>query len=66
MAAANAQIGVAKAAYYPSISLSAAGGFESGVITTLLSGPSILWSAARRQLRPSLMRVVAGPTWIKP
>src|SRR5467141_3772370 len=45
MAAANAQIGVAKAAYYPNISLGATGGFESGVITTLLSGPSILWSA---------------------
>jgi NodT family efflux transporter outer membrane factor (OMF) lipoprotein len=45
MAAANAQIGVAKAAYYPNISLGAAGGFESGSITTLLSGPSVLWSA---------------------
>ena len=45
MAAANAQIGVAKAAYYPQINLAAAGGFESGSITTLVSGPSILWSA---------------------
>jgi len=45
MAAANAQIGVAKAAYYPNISLGAVGGFESNTITTLLSGPSILWSA---------------------
>lgn len=44
MASANAQIGVAKAAYYPNISLGAAGGFESGAITTLLSGPSVLWS----------------------
>jgi len=45
VASANAQIGVAKAAYYPSLSLGATGGFESGAITTLLSGPSILWSA---------------------
>jgi NodT family efflux transporter outer membrane factor (OMF) lipoprotein len=44
MAAANAQIGVARAAYYPTIFLQANGGFESGVITTLLSGPSALWS----------------------
>ena len=44
MASANAQIGVAKAAYYPLVNLAAAGGFESGSITTLLSGPSILWS----------------------
>jgi NodT family efflux transporter outer membrane factor (OMF) lipoprotein len=45
MASANAQIGVAKSAYYPLVNLAAAGGFESGSITTLLSGPSILWSA---------------------
>jgi NodT family efflux transporter outer membrane factor (OMF) lipoprotein len=45
MQSSNAQIGVAKAAYYPSVSLTATGGFESSVITTLLSGPSILWSA---------------------
>jgi len=52
MAAANAQIGVAKAAYYPNISLGATGGFESGVITTLLSGPSILWSAGASAVAP--------------
>lgn len=52
MAAANAQIGVAKAAYYPQITLGATGGFESGVITTLLSGPSILWSAGPSAVAP--------------
>jgi NodT family efflux transporter outer membrane factor (OMF) lipoprotein len=52
MAAANAQIGVAKAAYYPNITLGATGGFESGVITTLLSGPSILWSAGASAIAP--------------
>jgi NodT family efflux transporter outer membrane factor (OMF) lipoprotein len=45
MASANAQIGVAKAAYYPLVNLAAAGGFESGSASTLVSGPSILWSA---------------------
>jgi NodT family efflux transporter outer membrane factor (OMF) lipoprotein len=44
VASANAQIGVAKSAYYPSINLSASGGFESSSITTLLNGPSGLWS----------------------
>ncbi len=45
MASANAQIGVAKSAYYPLVNLAALGGFDSGSVTTLLSGPSILWSA---------------------
>jgi NodT family efflux transporter outer membrane factor (OMF) lipoprotein len=44
VASANAQIGVAKSAYYPSINLGAAGGFESSSITTLLNGPSGFWS----------------------
>ncbi len=44
VASANAQIGVAKSAYYPLINLGAAGGFESSAITTLLHGPSGLWS----------------------
>lgn len=41
---ANAQIGVARAAYYPLLTFSASGGFESAVITTLIQGPSGLWS----------------------
>jgi NodT family efflux transporter outer membrane factor (OMF) lipoprotein len=44
VASANAQIGVAKSAYYPMINLGAAGGFESSAITTLINGPSGLWS----------------------
>ena len=50
VAAANAQIGVAKSAYYPVISLRAAGGFESSDITTLLNGPSGLWSVGASAL----------------
>jgi NodT family efflux transporter outer membrane factor (OMF) lipoprotein len=44
VASANAQIGVAKSAYYPLVNLAASGGFESSTITTLLNGPSGLWS----------------------
>lgn len=44
VAAANAQVGVAKSAYYPLINLSASGGFESSAITTLINGPSGFWS----------------------
>ena len=45
VAAANAQIGLARLAYYPIIDLAAEGGFNSGYITTLLQGPSVIWSA---------------------
>jgi NodT family efflux transporter outer membrane factor (OMF) lipoprotein len=44
VASANAQIGIATAAYYPQISLSASGGLESTAIGTLFQGPSALWS----------------------
>jgi len=45
VAAANAQVGIATSAYYPVINLAASAGFESGTITTLVSGPSLFWSA---------------------
>lgn len=44
VASSNAQVGLAKTAYYPLINIIASGGFESGTITTLLQGPSALWS----------------------
>ena len=44
VAAANAQVGLAKTAYYQLVNILASGGFESGTITTLLQGPSALWS----------------------
>jgi len=40
MASANAQLGVARAAYFPNITLGASGGFESTSITTWFNGPS--------------------------
>ncbi len=51
MAAANARIGVAKAAYFPLLNLTGVGGFESGAITTLLSGPSGLWAVGASALQ---------------
>ncbi|MCU1269921.1 MAG: Heavy metal efflux outer membrane protein CzcC family [Acidobacteriaceae bacterium] len=45
VASANAQIGLARTAYYPTLNIFGVGGFESGAITTLLQGPSALWSA---------------------
>jgi NodT family efflux transporter outer membrane factor (OMF) lipoprotein len=44
VASANAQIGVTQAAYYPLVNIVGSGGFNSGVITTLLQGPSSVWS----------------------
>ena len=44
MAAANAQIGVASAAFYPSISLTPSVGVESRDLSTLFNAPSLLWS----------------------
>ena len=44
VAAANAQIGVAKAAYYPTVTLSASGGFQNSAISSLLNWSSRVWS----------------------
>ena len=45
MAAANAQIGVATAAYYPDLTLTANGGFESSTFKHWFDWPSRFWSA---------------------
>jgi NodT family efflux transporter outer membrane factor (OMF) lipoprotein len=44
MQAANAQIGIARAAYFPLITLTGQGGFESVAAGTLFQGPSGLWA----------------------
>jgi NodT family efflux transporter outer membrane factor (OMF) lipoprotein len=44
VAAANAQIGVAKAAYFPNLTLSASGGYQSSSLANWISLPNRLWS----------------------
>jgi NodT family efflux transporter outer membrane factor (OMF) lipoprotein len=44
IAAANAQIGIAVSAFYPTITLGTSGGFESTHFGTWIQGPSALWS----------------------
>ena len=53
VAQANAQIGIARAAYYPTLTLSASGGFESSSITDWFAWPSRFWSVG-----PSLAETI--------
>jgi NodT family efflux transporter outer membrane factor (OMF) lipoprotein len=53
MASANAQIGVAYAAYYPALTISGSGGVESSAIGKLLDAASRFWSVG-----PSLSETV--------
>jgi multidrug efflux system outer membrane protein len=50
--AANANIGVAKAAYFPDISLTALLGLESAQLSDLFKGPSRAWSFGAGVLQP--------------
>jgi multidrug efflux system outer membrane protein len=52
MIAANANIGVAKAAYFPNISLTAALGLESAQLSDLFKGPSKAWSYGANLTQP--------------
>lgn len=52
LVAANARIGVAKAAYFPQITLTATGGYESSALTNLFTGPAGFWSVGGQLLQP--------------
>jgi len=48
----NAQIGVAQGAYFPDISLTATGGYQSAALSKLFSGPSGLWDIVGTLTQP--------------
>lgn len=50
--AANAQIGIARAAYFPQISLTGAGGYQSSALTNLFTGPAGLWNLTAAVSQP--------------
>ena len=54
MAYENAQVGLAKTAFYPHITLSGAGGLESTALGSLFSAPSLFWSLGADALEPVL------------
>jgi len=53
VAAAYAQIGVADAAYFPSLTLSASAGYRSSTLSNLVSAPNLFWS-----IGPSLAQAI--------
>lgn len=52
MAFQNAQVGLAQAAFYPHITLSGSGGWQSRDIATLVNAPSALWALGGDILQP--------------
>lgn len=52
LVAANAEIGVAKANYFPQLSLTGSGGVASTALSALLSGASAAWTAGLSAVQP--------------
>ena len=54
MAFQNAQVGIARSAFYPHITLSGSGGWQSRDLAPLLNAPSLFWSLGADALEPIL------------
>jgi NodT family efflux transporter outer membrane factor (OMF) lipoprotein len=52
MAYQNAQVGIARSAFFPHITLTGSGGYESRDLTSLLNAPSLFWSIGADALQP--------------
>jgi multidrug efflux system outer membrane protein len=52
MAYQNAQVGIARTAFYPNITLSGSGGGQSTEVGSLLNAPSLFWSLGADALQP--------------
>jgi len=69
VAEANAQIGVARAAYFPTITLSGSAGYQSTSVENLFSGPGLVWSVgaslAQTLFDAGLRKAVTEQAWAK-
>lgn len=52
LVSANAQIGVARSAYFPQISLTGSAGFETPALTSLFTGPAGVWTFGASLTQP--------------
>ncbi len=52
MAYENAEVGIARTAFYPHITIGGSGGWQSTAVTSLLNAPSLFWSLGADALEP--------------